>query len=78
LVEGIFDAIALHHHSIAAVSLMTCNNYPAQALSQLAAQFTDKKRPLPIWALDNDKAGMSTRVSRFWKSLANRAAVKPR
>lgn len=64
LVEGIFDAIALHHHGIAAVSLMTCNNYPAQALSQLAAQFTDKKRPLLVWALDNDKAGMS--YTRRW------------
>ncbi|EEX0354188.1 bifunctional DNA primase/helicase, partial [Escherichia coli] len=64
LVEGIFDAIALHHHGIAAVSLMTCNNYPAQALSQLAALFVDKKRPLLVWALDNDKAGMS--YTRRW------------
>ncbi|HGC4884712.1 TPA: toprim domain-containing protein [Escherichia coli] len=64
LVEGIFDAIALHHHGIAAVSLMTCNNYPAQALSQLAALFVDKKRPLLVWALDNDKAGMN--YTRRW------------
>jgi len=54
LVEGIFDAIALHHHGINAVALMSCNNYPAQALESLKKQGL---QPLLVWALDGDTAG---------------------
>jgi len=69
LVEGIFDAIALDHHGIPAVALLSCNNYPEQALADLLAgagaggtNFTGGtggtgKRPRLIWALDGDRAG---------------------
>lgn len=61
LVEGIFDAIALAHHGIAAVALMSCNNYPAQALDALRAQLQREGQqvapPRLVFALDGDKAG---------------------
>ena len=61
LVEGIFDAIALAHHGIAAVALMSCNNYPAQALQAVRAQIQHEgqqvKPPRLVFALDGDKAG---------------------
>lgn len=61
LVEGIFDAIALAHHGIAAVALMSCNNYPAHALEALRkllqAQGKLVAEPKLVWALDGDKAG---------------------
>ena len=61
LVEGIFDAIALAHHGIAAVSLLSCNNYPEKALAELDAQLKRQggtvKAPRLVWALDGDKAG---------------------
>ena len=61
LVEGIFDAIALAHHGIAAVALLSCNNYPAAELAalrkHLQAQGGLVKEPTLVWALDGDKAG---------------------
>lgn len=59
LVEGIFDAIAHHHHGHTAVALFSCNNYPAQALQALAEQrqAAGKRRPVLIWSLDGDAAG---------------------
>ena len=61
LVEGIFDAMALAHHGVAAVALMSCNNYPAKALAQVRAQIEGGgKRVRPprlVFALDGDKAG---------------------
>lgn len=61
LVEGIFDCIALAHHGIAAVALLSCNNYPEHALaaldSQLKRQGGTVKHPTLVWALDGDKAG---------------------
>lgn len=57
LVEGIFDAIALLHEDVTAVSLMTCNNYPVTSLKALAEQCGDGDRPELIFALDGDKAG---------------------
>lgn len=61
LVEGIFDAIALAHHGIAAVALLSCNNYPVVALAalrkHLQAQGGMVKEPTLVWALDGDKAG---------------------
>lgn len=56
LVEGIFDAIALDHHGIAAVALLSCTNYPQQALAALLTQ-CQGNRPRLIWALDSDRAG---------------------
>jgi len=59
LVEGVFDAIALLHHDIAAVALMSCVNYPNVALAALAEQCAaaGRARPRLVWALDNDRAG---------------------
>jgi len=61
LTEGIFDAIALAHHGIPAVSLMSCNNYPEHALAALRAQIQREgnmvKEPVLVWALDTGKAG---------------------
>ncbi|MBX9612457.1 MAG: toprim domain-containing protein [Burkholderiales bacterium] len=63
LVEGIFDAIALAHHGIAAVALMSCNNYPEHALAELDAQLKHQgglvAHPTLVWALDGDAAGRS-------------------
>mgnify|MGYP000954153369 CR=1 FL=1 len=61
LVEGIFDAIALAHHGIHAVSLMSSNNYPEHALqaldTQLNHQGISRNKPKLVWALDGDTAG---------------------
>lgn len=61
LVEGVFDAIALAHHGIAAVTLLSCNNYPEKALADLDAllkrQGGTVPAPLLVWALDSDDAG---------------------
>lgn len=60
LVEGIFDAIALHHHGIAAVALLSCNNYPEQALADLRMAVAARGTELSlVWALDGDRAGRS-------------------
>ncbi|MBR7777395.1 toprim domain-containing protein [Undibacterium rugosum] len=58
LVEGIFDALALMHHGIAAVALGSCNNYPDEALRNFAMSRGDQNCKL-IWALDGDSAGRS-------------------
>jgi hypothetical protein len=59
LVEGIFDAIALAHHGVAAASLMSCYNYPGKALAALdellRRQGGTVPRPTLVWALDNDE-----------------------
>lgn len=61
LVEGIFDAIALAHHGIAAVALLSCNNYPEHALSALRELLQRQGGTVPeptlVIALDGDKAG---------------------
>lgn len=59
LVEGIFDAIALMHHGIHAVALMSCNNYPEKALASLFAMLAQcgKNDVKLVWALDSDNAG---------------------
>jgi len=53
LVEGIFDAIALLHHGIAAVSVMSSNGYPEEKLRELKARRGDSL-PTLVWALDNE------------------------
>lgn len=56
IVEGTFDAVALGHHGIHAVSAMSCNNYPAAFLQRIRdARATS--RPTLVWALDGDAAG---------------------
>ncbi|MRR49415.1 MAG: bifunctional DNA primase/helicase [Rhodocyclaceae bacterium] len=59
IAEGIFDAIALLHHEIPAVSAMSCNNYPEKALAALAEQCraAGRKRPRLVWAFDAGRAG---------------------
>ena len=56
LVEGIFDAIALVHNNIAAVSVMSSNGYPEEKLRELQAARNAEGRKLPtlVWALDNE------------------------
>lgn len=59
IVEGIFDAIALLHHDVVAVSALTCNNDCAQSIEALGQACDDagRDRPTLVWALDGDKAG---------------------
>lgn len=61
IVEGIFDAIALYHHGIAAASAMSCTNYPATALKTLAdaSHAAGTARPALVWALDSNRAGQN-------------------
>jgi hypothetical protein len=67
LAEGIFDAIALLHHGLDAVSILSSVNYPSAALASLAERCADEKKPRPtlIWALDDDAAGKKA----TWKSV---------
>jgi len=53
IVEGIFDAIALLHHGIVAVSAMSSGAFPAESLKALAHQ-RGGKLPRLVWALDNE------------------------
>ncbi|HGN2570836.1 toprim domain-containing protein [Providencia rettgeri] len=83
LTEGIFDALSLIQNGIAAVSLMTCHNYPEVALNALKAALGNNKKPLLVWALDNGAAGeraMKKFVARShddgWKATAARPAEK--
>ncbi|RFA31318.1 bifunctional DNA primase/helicase [Alkalilimnicola ehrlichii] len=59
ITEGIFDAIALTHHDLVAVSSISSGNYPDAALNTLAdaCAAAGKERPLLVWALDSDRAG---------------------
>lgn len=56
IVEGIFDAIALVHHGIAAVSAMSSGYFPFESLKALAKARADEGKKLPtlVWALDNE------------------------
>ncbi|WP_033727742.1 toprim domain-containing protein [Pseudomonas cremoricolorata] len=56
IVEGIFDAIALLHHGIDAVSAMSSGAFPFESLKALAKLRADQGRKLPrlVWALDNE------------------------
>ncbi len=60
LVEGIFDAIALWHNGIPAVALLSCNNYPEQALVELRMTLAERGTAVRlVFAFDGDKAGIS-------------------
>lgn len=63
ITEGIFDTLALIHHGIESVAALSCNNYPEQALAELAAA-CGSTRPTLIWALDADPAAQ--RFTRKW------------
>lgn len=75
LVEGIFDAIALAHHGIAAVALLSCNNYPAAELAALRTQLQHQggvvKEPALVFALDGDKAGRDYTLKWVKKARAD-------
>jgi len=75
LVEGIFDAIALAHHGIAAVALLSCNNYPAQALADVRALIDRQGKqvapPRLVFALDGDKAGREYTLRHVRRALAD-------
>lgn len=69
LVEGIFDAIALRHHGIDAVALMSCNNYPEATLAELRKAHAQRGTECTlVWALDSDPAGAG--YLRKWVSRA--------
>lgn len=53
IVEGIFDAIALVHNGLSAVSAMSSNAFPEESLKALMRDRTDKL-PKLVWALDNE------------------------
>lgn len=75
LTEGVFDAIALAHHGVAAVSLMSCNNYPEHALVSLRAQIQRQggqvQEPVLVWALDTGKAGESYTLKHVRRARAD-------
>ncbi|WP_408615523.1 toprim domain-containing protein [Celerinatantimonas sp. MCCC 1A17872] len=81
LVEGIFDAIALAHHGITAVSLMSCNNFPFQWLEQLRMRYSEATKPKPtlVWALDADASRYTEKWARQAQQLGfgSLAAVPP-
>jgi hypothetical protein len=56
LVEGIFDAIALWHHGVAAAANISCSNYPHEALAKLLEERGGNPVKL-VFAYDGDKAG---------------------
>ncbi|NNT92972.1 toprim domain-containing protein [Stutzerimonas nitrititolerans] len=70
IVEGIFDAIALLHHDIDAVSAMSSNAFPAESLKALAKARAEAGRKLPrlVWALDNEPG--AHRYTRRWVKQA--------
>ncbi|WP_348826805.1 toprim domain-containing protein [Halomonas sp. RT37] len=72
IVEGIFDAIALYHHGIAAVSAMSCTNYPDSALKALAdaAHAAGTARPTLVWALDGNRAGQNATLKHVQRARA--------
>lgn len=70
IVEGIFDAIALGLHGVAAVSTLTCNNYPATALKALAEQIGTGRRPALVFAFDGDRAGRSYTAKFIKRAIA--------
>lgn len=72
IVEGIFDAIALYHHGIAAVSAMSCGNYPEDALNTLsdAAHQAGTTRPTLVWALDSNRAGQKATLKHVERARA--------
>lgn len=67
IVEGIFDAIALHHHGLTAVAAMSSNAFPEQSLRELARERAGDL-PKLVWALDNEPG--AHRYTRMWVKQA--------
>lgn len=65
VVEGIFDALALGHNGITAISAMTAHNYPALTLEQV---FKVNPKIELIIALDNDEVGQKSILSFIQKA----------
>ncbi|KQW12003.1 toprim domain protein [Pseudomonas sp. Root401] len=63
IVEGIFDAIALVHNDIAAVSSMSSNAFPEESLRELA-RLRGGRLPKLVWALDNEPG--AHKYTRQW------------
>lgn len=78
LAEGIFDAIALELAGKASRALLSCNNYPEQALAELAkaCAAAGRERPALVWALDDGPAGKS--YMRKWHEKATADGWKSR
>lgn len=76
IVEGIFDAIALMHNGIAAVSMMSSAPLPAESLKALlrSCQEADKRPPKLIWALDNEP--VAKKNTRRWAKEAREMGFK--
>lgn len=80
--EGIFDAIALQHAGLAAVSNISAKHFPNEAITELLNQRSGAKQPPPtlIWAMDSDAAGKAA-VQKHLTECKNRkipaAAAQP-
>ncbi|AUG04859.1 bifunctional DNA primase/helicase [Pseudomonas sp. 09C 129] len=66
--EGIFDAIALLHHDITAVSMMSSAPFPIESLKALIKlrQEAGQRLPKLVWALDNEPVARAN-VRRYAK-----------
>jgi ssDNA-binding Zn-finger/Zn-ribbon topoisomerase 1 len=67
IVEGIFDALALVHHNIAAVSAMSSNAFPSESLQALVAA-RPGNLPKLVWALDNEPGAHA--YTKRWVRMA--------
>ena len=67
VVEGIFDAIALMHHGIAAVAALSSNAFPDQSMAELG-RMRGGKLPKLVWALDNEPGAHA--YTRRWVKQA--------
>ncbi|WP_134943039.1 toprim domain-containing protein [Pseudomonas syringae] len=67
IVEGIFDAIALLHHDVSAVSAMSSNAFPEQSLKALL-KARPENLPKLVWALDNEPGAQA--YTRKWVRMA--------
>jgi len=76
IVEGIFDAIALLHHDVPAVSMMSSAPLPEQSLKALknACHEADKRLPRLVWALDNEPVAKAN--MRRWAKEARALGFK--
>ncbi|WP_201487432.1 toprim domain-containing protein [Pseudomonas sp. OF001] len=76
IVEGIFDAIALLHHDIAAVSMMSSAPLPSESLKALVKLRQDAGKRLPrlVWALDNEPTARGN--TRRWAKEARELGFK--
>ena len=59
LTEGIFDALSLLQVGVAAVSVMSCNNFPIESLKTFREQLKHATPPVLVFAFDTGKAGES-------------------